>query len=127
MTIADYLERVKERLLDAPIVSSFYIIRERVELFDGYLRARLTLKDGSFLEFSEYAWRTAGEQIEIATYSYHWADAGGKLIRRWDNTPHFPDLPGFPHHIHDGLTGEVTPGHGVDIFVVLDEITQRLS
>ena len=125
--IADYLERVKERLLDDPIVSSFHIIRERVELFDGYMRVRLTLKDGSFLEFAEYARRTAGEYVEIATYSYHWADADGKLIRRWDNTPHFPDLPEFPHHIHDELTGEVTPGHGVDIFVVLDEITQRLS
>jgi hypothetical protein len=33
-----------------------------------------------------------------------------ELIARWDNTPHFPDLPGFPDHIHDGATGEVTAG-----------------
>jgi hypothetical protein len=39
--------------------------------------------------------------IAVNTYSYHWADANHALIARWDNTPHFPDLPGFPDHIHD--------------------------
>jgi len=22
-------------------------------------------------------------------------------LLRWDNTPHYPDLPNFPHHFHD--------------------------
>jgi hypothetical protein len=28
-------------------------------------------------------------------------------LRRWDNAPHFPNLPNFPHHHHD-LQGNVT-------------------
>jgi hypothetical protein len=58
-------------------------------------------------------------------YSYHWTDTNNQLITRWDNTPHFPDLPGFPDHIHDGATGQVTPGQPMSIFTVLDEIAGR--
>jgi hypothetical protein len=61
------------------------------------------------------------------TYSYHWADAAGRLIQRWDSTPHFPALPGFPHHIHDGASGEVKPGRPVDIFAILEHISQALA
>jgi hypothetical protein len=69
---------------------------------------------------------TAGE-IAVITYSYHWADASNQLIKRWDNTPHFPDLPGFPDHIHDGATGQVTSGQPMSIFAVLDEIARVLN
>jgi hypothetical protein len=98
-----------------------------VTLVDGHLRARLAIFDGSMLEFSEYVQRSPDGQIDVVTYSYHWADADGNLIRRWDNTPHFPDIPGFPHHIHDGPTDSVTSGKAISIFVILDEITQLLS
>ena len=127
MTIAAYLKRVKERLLNDPVVASFYIIRERSALSNGYLRIRLTLQDGSFLEFSEYSRPTNNKQIKIVTYSYHWATSDGKLIKRWDNTPHFPKLSGFPHHIHDGHDNTVIPSHETNIFAVLDEITDTLA
>ena len=61
-------------------------------------------------------------QVGVVTYSYHWADAAGQLIRRWDNTPHFPDLRGAPHHVHDGASSTVAPGHPVSLSDVLDEI-----
>ena len=40
----------------------------------------------------------------------HAMDADNHLIKRWDNTPHFPDLPEFPDHMDDGATGRVTTG-----------------
>jgi len=55
------------------------------------------------------------------------AKADSQALRQrqsWDNTPHFPNLPNAPHHIHDGKTGEVTPGKPISIFVVLDEIAK---
>lgn len=127
MTIDDYLNAVKERLLTDPVVSSFHIVRERATLVDAHLRARLTLSDGSRLEFSEYVQRSPEDQISVLTYSYHWADANGNLILRWDNTPHFPDLPGFPHHVHDGRAETVRSGEPVSIFSVLDVIAGNLS
>jgi hypothetical protein len=125
MTIEAYLVSVKERFVSDPIVTSFHLIRERSTLVDGHLRVRLTLADGSQLEFSEYMQRSPAGGITVITYSYHWADAANQLIRRWDNTPHFPDLPGFPDHIHDGATGEVMPGQPMSIFAVLNAIAGR--
>jgi hypothetical protein len=126
MTISEYLKRVKERLLDDPIVSSFHVVRERATLSDGFVRIRLTLKDGGFLEFSEYVQFVSKDRVEVITYSYHWADSDGGLIRRWDNTPHFPGLSGFPHHVHIGMD-DVIPGRKLSIFVVLDEIASYLA
>jgi hypothetical protein len=127
MTVAAYLDAVKERLLTDPLVSAFRVVRERVTATAGHLRARLTLRDSSLLEFSEYVQRASADRVAVVTYSYHWANAAGDLIRRWDNTPHFPNLPGFPHHVHDGSTGAVTPGQPASIFSVLDEIGRLLA
>ncbi len=33
-------------------------------------------------------------------YSFHWQDADGELICRWDNVRHHMDLPNAPHHLH---------------------------
>jgi hypothetical protein len=125
VTIEAYLNTMKERFVTDPIVASFQVIRERSMWVDGHLRARLELADGSQLEFSEYVQRFPTGEIAVITYSYHWADANNHLIRRWDNTPHFPDLPGFPDHIHDGATGQVTTGQPMSISAVLDEIAGK--
>jgi Family of unknown function (DUF6516) len=125
MTIAAYLDAMKERFVTDPIVASFQVIRERLTLIDGHLRARLELADSGQLEFSEYVQRSPTGEIVVITYSYHWADTNNQLIKRWDNTPHFPDLRGFPDHIHDGATGQVTTGQPMSIFAVLDEIAGR--
>ena len=125
MTIGAYLDAIKARLVTDPMVTSFHVIRERSTWVDGHLRARLELADGSQLEFSEYMQRSPTAEIAVITYSYHWADAANQLLTRWDNTPHFPDLPGFPDHMHDGATGEVTPGQPMSIFAVLDAIAGR--
>ena len=125
MTIEAYLQAMKERFVTDPIIMRFSVIRERSTLGDGYLRARLALANGSQLEFSEYVQQASAGEVVVITYSYHWADANNQLITRWDNTPHFPDLPGFPDHMHDGATGEVTTGQPMSIFTVLDEIAGR--
>ena len=126
MTIDAYLDSIKERFVSDPIITSFQVIRERLTLVDGHLRARLTLINGTRLEFSEYMQRSPTGEIAVITYSYHWADADNQLIMRWDNTPHLPDLPGFPDHIHNGVAGEVTSGQPMSIFVVLDAIAGRI-
>ena len=126
MNIAEYFVTVKERLLTEPSIVEFQITRERATVSDGYLRARLILSDGSWLEFSEYVQRRAADQITVVTYSYHWVNSRNRLIQRWDNTPHFPTLAGAPHHIHTGDDNTVTPGAPTSIFAVLDEIARRL-
>lgn len=126
MNPTEYTESVRELLLTSPIVGSFHIVRQRATSVDAHIRARLVLIDGSLLEFSEYFHRTGEDQGQVITYSYQWQDAASYLIRRWDNTPHFPNLPGFPHHVHDELAGAVIPGEPVDIFFVLQYVASHL-
>ena len=125
MTIDAYLEAMKERFVTDPLVTRLHVMRKRSTLVDGYLRARLALADGSQLECSEDMQRSPAGEMVVIIYSYHWTDTNNQLITRWDNTPHFPELPGFPDPIHDGATGEVTPGQPMSIFTALDEIARR--
>jgi hypothetical protein len=67
MTVVEYLDAVKERLTTDPMVSGFSIVRERVTLIDGHLRVRLSVSDGSLLEFSEYVQRSPDGQIDVVT------------------------------------------------------------
>jgi len=127
VTIAEYLASIKERLTADAVVAHFRVIRERATLTDGHLRAQLTLADDSQLEFSEYVQFLPAGQVSVVTYSYHWTDAQGNLLRRWDNTPHHPDLHGFPHHVHTGPGDHVYPGQPTSIFTVLDEIAGLLT
>lgn len=125
-TIAEYHRDVKARLIADPLVHQFVIRRERRTLNDGYLRARLTLSNGDQLEFFEYVHQVRGH-IEVVTYSFHWMDSGGELIRRWDNAPHYPHLPQAPHHVHDGDQDRVLPGTPTSVTQVLDQISAYLA
>jgi hypothetical protein len=127
MTIAEYLDAIKTRLMTDPVVTAFQVVRERSTSSDGYVRAKATLSDNSQLEFAEYVQLTADDQIDIVTYNYHWADATRQLIQRWDNTPHHPEVPGFPHHLHAPVGDAPLPGQAMTIFTVLDEIARRLK
>jgi len=42
-----------------------------------------------------------------------------KVVFRYDNTPHFPDLEGFPHHKH--LSDKVTGTEKPSILKVIEE------
>jgi len=124
-TIEEYHQSVKARLIADPLVRHFEIRRERRSMSDGHLRARLTLSDGGQLEFSEYV-RLVEGQVEVVSYSFHWTDSNGRLIKRWDNVPHFMQLPQAPHHIHVGEESEVVPGGARSITDVLDEVSLSL-
>jgi len=60
------------------------------------------------------------------TVRYSYQELTDKPSRRWDNAPHFLNLPNFPHHYHDPqggvtespLTGEPT----VDLPQVLNAL-----
>jgi len=130
MNPIDYLESVRNFLLTDSRINRHQIMREYEDVEKSYIRARLTLADESFLEFSEYIEQGSGDEIAITKYSYHWIDKDGKMLRRWDNTNHFPKLKNAPHHTHTP-TGEaeetITPGAPTNIFIILDEIAKIIG
>jgi Family of unknown function (DUF6516) len=74
-----------------------------------------------FVEAAEYFERGPTE-LKTVDYRYHWADAQQRLRRRWDNAPHHPELPGFPHHIHDGSEDNVRDGRPLSLLDLLAHI-----
>jgi hypothetical protein len=49
---------------------------------------------------------TSGQTFQIrlravaGSIHYSYQEFADKPLRRWDNAPHFPYLPNFPHHYH---------------------------
>lgn len=130
MNAVEYIESVRNRLQTDSIVLWFDTLAERANENEGYFRARVYLHDGSVMDFSEYVIPTENEAIALVSYRYHWQNKDGKLIRRWDNAPHFQKLSNFPHHIHNsiGETGEeIIPGELTNIFAILDSITSIIE
>lgn len=124
MNPMEYVESVKERLSTDPIVLKFDIITEFANLNEGYIRVRANPTNGDWLDFSEFVQQS--DALEFVSYRHQWMDNDKNTIRRWDNTPHYPDLENFPHHIHEG-NDKAIPGKPVNIFAVLEEIASTIN
>lgn len=126
MSVEAFLQGEYAALLGHPLVHSSQILRYTVNRLDGYLRARCHLTNGDYLEVALHV-NGAGEGIQIDGYRYQWMDADQReLRRRWDNTAHFPNLPGFPYHGHIGES-IVEPSPVLSLAQVLDLIASLLS
>lgn len=75
-------------------VKEWNVLSNRVWETGFYNKIRVLLNDESILQASEY------KDIEERSYSFHWQNAEGKLIIRWDNAPHHKQIKTFPHHKH---------------------------
>ncbi|MBI4316566.1 MAG: hypothetical protein HY679_11575 [Chloroflexi bacterium] len=119
MSFYSYLARLEDTL------------RSRRDITVEALRLTLTTLGAVFeanLRFHDGSWLHAVEEIEIAerqgirriNYSFHYQRADGTLIFRYDNSPHYPNLPTFPDHKHEG--DAVREAKALDLADVLREI-----
>ena len=58
-------------------------------------------------------------------YSFHVQDTANNLVFRYDNEPHWADLPNFPFHKH--LPDSVVPSPEMTLEMVFDELEITLS
>jgi len=130
--IRDYLKQLNASLASYQWVRSVQVLRcdiletEQVQILT--YRFRVFLMDNALLELMERVVSSKHQPgLETTTYRFHWQDRNGALIRRWDCAPHFPLLPGFPHHIHLGQEEEVLPGSLINALEVLAEVDTELS
>lgn len=80
---------------------------------------RLRCWDDSLLQAEEALVIQAFAIVKVR-YIYHCQHADGTLIFCYDNAPHYPDLPGFPEHKHEG--NHVLPAPAPDLSQVLKEV-----
>jgi hypothetical protein len=103
--IEAYLRSIDEILSTSVVVSDVEVVRRSIRDTDlekvlNY-RYRVTLAHGGLIEMTERLLERQGT-LEVTKYRHHWQDGQGRLIKRWDNAPHYPALDTFPHHLHDG-------------------------
>ena len=100
MSLANYQAQLVASIPTSPRIREKTI---QVQIFsenEGRIEIALTMADGSELHLAEYVNLEKDEPIR--KYSYHFQDKNQALIFRYDNKPHFRDLPTFPHHRHGG-------------------------
>ena len=127
MTTGDYLESIHLALVENPIVKGYSIVRQRLASQSGHLRVRIQLINGDFLEAAEF-FRLTPEGIQVADYRHQWMDSEQKNLRkRWDSTPHHPEISNTPHHVHIGGNDTVLPGQPMSIQHVLETIAKEIA
>jgi len=90
------------------LVIDVEVIEMNVEPKSQSLRAKATLKKGYVLYVNE------GIGENYRRYSYH-LQKDDKMIRRWDNAPHWKDIRTFPFHLH--LSDKDKPIECDEVFV----------
>ncbi len=125
--IEAYLQQIDLALVSSSAIASYTITHRWANSDDGYIRLRAMLINDDFLEAPAY-FVLENQQIVTEDYRYQWMDADKKTLRRrWDNTPHHPGLPSFPHHIHDKSEEHVIPGKPLDLLSLLQQLETELS
>ena len=122
--LSDYLERVEQAIQQC---SNIYVERYEEEFLTSNrvnLRIRLRFSQTYLLEVNE-AIVLADNQLEFLDYRYHFQDENNYLIFRYDSTPHFPDLPNFPHHKH--LPNDTIGSNKPELTEVLKEVIELLG
>jgi hypothetical protein len=122
--ISEYLDRVERSLSEYENVSVERYEEEILTPRRANLRIRLRFNGIHLLEINEAIVLTDNE-LEFLDYRYHFQDEQNHLIFRYDSTPHFPDLPTFPHHKH--LPSNVIASWKPDIERVLQEAADLSS
>lgn len=122
--IEEYLSSIKTLIiLDSHIVH-WSVLREEIYEKKGFYRYRLKLKDESFIEAFEY-FIIIENEIRTVKYSFHWQDKSGKLIKRWDNAPHHPEIETFPHHLHLNDEKNVQPHQPINLIKLIESFTEN--
>lgn len=120
---SEYLEWVDKLLSDSPFVYEVKTQHEdRKEVW--FLRVKVYFIDNSLLHFRELF--VGQERSFKKTYSYHYQRSDGTIVFRYDNAPHFPELPTAPHHKHIG-ENDVTASEPPDLQFVLKEIESLID
>jgi Family of unknown function (DUF6516) len=95
--IEDYFRQVDAFITGPSIVHSFSMTYDKRSTYIGFIRGSVYFLDGSVLHLREFV--NVQHSVERYMYAYHYQRPDDTFVFRYDNTPHFPALPTFPHHL----------------------------
>lgn len=97
--LANYLQGVESAFAALRGVYVENYLEELLSPTRATLRIRIRFPSGGLLEINEAVVVECG-RLQHLDYRYHCQGPEAQLVFCYDSTPHFPDLPGFPHHKH---------------------------
>jgi Family of unknown function (DUF6516) len=118
--IEDYFRQVDALITSSSIVHSSSMTYDKRSTYIGFIRGSVYFLDGSVLHLREFV--NVQHGVERYMYAYHCQRPDDTFVFRYDNTPHFPALPTFPHHKHAGRESNVVSASPPDLQAVLAEI-----
>lgn len=95
MSLEESFNKLVNTLKRHPLIVETDVVSKQRINDEGYIRLVAKFIDGSELNVFEY--RIHGD---LKKYAYHLQNGGGRLIFRYDNRPHYPEIETFPHHKH---------------------------
>jgi len=117
--ISEYFQKVEKKTSEVRIIAEKAIEFREFDIDEGFVKGKILFIDGSTLEFMEYL---NGEAR--LKYRFHYMNAKGALIFRYDNAPHFK-VSSFPDHKH--TSKDVTESSPRGLLSVIDEIEEIVS
>jgi hypothetical protein len=98
----------------ADILRSYEIVQ--YEVAGPHTRLKLKI---AFVTGSELYVREIVLDGQHRKYAFHWQEGSGRLIARWDNAAHWPEIETYPHHKHVGESGRVIASEATNLEEVL--------
>jgi len=121
--IDEYFKEIENTINSFPLILFSTRKFEKVDVDEGFLKIKLVLLNQSQLHIFEYI--KINNKPIIENYRYHWQDKNSKVIKRWDNAPHHPNIKTFPHHVHEGEI--INPSEQPNINQVLNIISKEMD
>jgi len=97
--VKDYFSEIQNLLRRSAFIENVDVKYEAKSKTVGLIYGNIGMVDGSTLQFLELIDRKDNEIIR-PKYRFHFMDSGDKMIFRYDNAPHHPEVPTYPHHKH---------------------------
>ena len=121
MTIDDYFSKTEQIITDFDIVVRQKSEKIKTDDSFGIFKGSLYFVHGR-LEFIEVVRIVSNVPVKTK-YKYHYLTDDNKMIFRYDNVKHHPQVSTYPHHKH--ITDEIIPCGEPDFLIVLAEIKEH--
>jgi hypothetical protein len=96
------------------IIRTYEVVQYEVAGLHARLKLKIVLVNGTELYVRDTL--LDGQQRK---YAFHWQDISGRLIARWDNATHWPEIETYPHHKHVSEEGRVVSSEATTLEEVL--------
>lgn len=108
--------------LHQDIITNYDVLQFRMVGASYQLIVKVCLSNQTELHVKDYLFLDGTRK-----YSYHWQNAQGNCIIRWDNAPHHQAISTFPFHKHLGEQETIAESPPMKLTAVLDNISKLIK